>query len=168
MPPRLSIISGMDRNRLIGNNNALPWRLPADMAFFKQTTMGKPVLMGRKTWDSIGRPLPGRRNIVITRNPNFCAEGCETADSIEAALTLVDQHPEVIQMGGASLYEQAMPLADVLYITEIHHSFEGDAWFPEIDLNEWKEVQREEHCADKNNLYDYAFVKYLRHKDKIF
>jgi len=168
MSTTLSIISAMDQNRLIGKGNALPWHLPADMAFFRQTTMGKPVIMGRKTWDSIGRPLPGRRNIVVTRNPDFCAPGCETAHSIENALELAQDHPEVIQMGGASLYQQALAFADVLYITEIHHNFEGDTWFPEIDLTAWYEVDRQEHSADKKNLYDYAFVKYLRHKDKIF
>lgn len=162
MTTSLSIISGMDRNRLIGNNNALPWHLPADMAFFKRTTMGKPVLMGRKTWQSIGRPLPGRRNIVITRNPDFKPEGSETADSIEAALALVGEHTEAMLMGGSSLYEQTMGIADTLYITEIHHVFEGDAWFPKIDPAIWKEVSREEYAADKKNRYDHAFVKYLR------
>ena len=162
MRTKLSIICGMDRNRLIGNNNALPWHLPADMAFFKQTTMGKPVLMGRKTWESIGRPLPGRRNIVISRNPNFKPEGCETADSIEAALELAAEHPEAMLMGGSSLYEQTQDIADTLYITEIHHVFEGDSWFPEIDQALWKEVSREAHKADEKNPYDYAFVKYLR------
>ncbi len=162
MKTSLSIISGMDRNRLIGQNNALPWHLPADMAFFKQTTMGKPILMGRKTWDSIGRPLPGRRNIVITRNPGFNPAGAEAVDSIEAALELVSGHPEAMLMGGASLYEQTMDLADALYITEIHHAFDGDAWFPEIDRNCWQEAAREEHRSDDLNPYDYAFVKYLR------
>jgi len=162
MTTSLSIISGMDRNRLIGTNNALPWHLPADMAFFKRTTMGKPVLMGGKTWQSIGRPLPGRRNIVITRNPDFNPAGSETADSIEAALALVGEHPEAMLMGGSSLYEQTMDIADALYITEIHHVFEGDAWFPEIDPAIWKEVSREEYAADEKNRYDHAFVKYLR------
>lgn len=162
MKPRLSIICGMDRNRLIGNNNALPWRLPADLAFFKQTTLGKPVLMGRKTWESIGRALPGRRNIVITRNADFKPEGGETANSIESALALVEGHPEAMLMGGANLYQQTIDIADVLYITEINHVFDGDAWFPEIDSAHWKEVSREEHQADEKNPYDYAFVKYLR------
>jgi dihydrofolate reductase len=162
MSTSLSIICGMDRNRLIGQNNALPWHLPADMAFFKQTTMGKPILMGRKTWDSIGRPLPGRRNIVISRNPDFKLDGTETATSIEAALELVREHPEAMLMGGSSLYEQTMNIADTLYITEINHVFEGDAWFPEIDPDIWKETSREQHQADEKNKFDYAFVKYLR------
>ena len=162
MSTKLSIICGMDRNRLIGNKNALPWRLPADLAFFKQTTMGKPILMGRKTWDSIGRPLPGRRNIIITRNAAFKPQGAETVDSIDAALALVNDQPEAMLMGGASLYEQTIDIADALYITEIHHVFDGDAWFPEIDMALWKEAERVAHQADENNPYAYDFVKYLR------
>jgi len=165
MTTSLSIISALDSNRLIGDNNALPWHLPADMAFFKQTTMHKPILMGRKTYESIGRPLPGRQNIIISRNPDYRQPGCDVANSIESALKLVQGQPEAMLMGGASLYQQTMEIADTLYITEIHNAFSGgDAWFPEINAEHWYEVQREEHQADEKNKYDYAFVKYLRRK----
>ncbi len=165
MTTSLSIICGMDENRLIGSNNALPWRLPADMVYFKKTTMSKPILMGRKTYESIGKPLPGRRNIIISRDSSYQAEGCDIASSIEAAIDLVDDQPEAMLIGGASLYEQTMTVADALYITEIHHQFSGDAWFPAIDAENWKEVWREEHPADERNKFRYAFVKYLRNLD---
>ncbi len=158
----LSLIVAMDNNRLIGNKNELPWHLPADLAFFKRTTMGKPIVMGRKTFESIGKPLPGRRNIVITRDPNFSAAGCEVADSIEAALSLTGGDDEVMLIGGASLYQQTLDLATQLYITRIHHSFEGDTWFPEINLGEWIEEYREDFAADHANQYAYSFIKYVR------
>ena len=163
MTTSLSIICGMDENRLIGSDNALPWHLPADMVYFKKTTMGKPILMGRKTYESIGKPLPGRRNIIISRDSSYQAEGCDIASSIEAAIDLVDDQPEAMLIGGASLYEQTMVVADSLYITEIHHQFSGDAWFPAIDPGNWKEVWREEHPTDERNKFNYAFVKYLHH-----
>ena len=164
MATSLSIICGMDENRLIGDNNTLPWHMPADFAFFKKTTMGKPVLMGRKTYESIGKPLPGRRNIIISRDPTFTAEGCDVTDSIQAAVDLVKDQPEAMLLGGASLYQQTLEWAETLYITEIHHQFKGDAWFPPINLEIWKETSREEHAADEKNKYSYAFVKYLRQK----
>lgn len=163
MNTKLSIICGMDENRLIGSQNTLPWHLPADMAYFKKTTMGKPLLMGRKTYESIGKPLPGRRNIIISRDTDYHADGCEVSGSIHAALQQVKNQPEAMLMGGASLYEQTIELADCLYITEIHHQFEGDAWFPVIENNDWKEIWREDHAADERNQFPYSFVKYLRH-----
>jgi dihydrofolate reductase len=161
MTASLSIITAMDENRLIGNNNALPWHLPADLAFFKRTTMNKPILMGRKTYESIGRPLPGRRNIIITRNPDYHSSGCESVTSIDQALELVDDQPEVMLIGGASLYEQTIDRARMLYVTEVHEKFEGDAWFPPIDLSRWKECWRENHQADDLNQYAYSFVKFM-------
>lgn len=158
----LSLIVAMDDNRLIGNNNKLPWHLPADLAFFKRTTMGKPIVMGRKTYQSIGKPLPGRRNIVITRDDTFSAAGCEVCNSIEAAMSLTKDDDEVMLIGGASLYEQTLARATQLYITRIHQSFEGDTWFPEIDLSEWKAVNREDFDADHSNQYAYSFIKYVR------
>jgi dihydrofolate reductase len=158
----LSLIVAMDDNRLIGNKNKLPWHLPADLAFFKRTTMGKPIVMGRKTFESIGKPLPGRRNIVITRDDTFSAAGCEVANSIEAAMSLTKDDDEVMLIGGASLYEQTIARATQLYITRIHQSFEGDTWFPEIDLSEWKAVNREDFDADHSNQYAYSFIKYVR------
>lgn len=162
MTTSLSIISAMDENRLIGSNNALPWQLPADMAFFKQTTMGKPILMGRKTFESIGRALPGRRNIIISRDAGYRIDGCDTANSIQAALELVEGQPEAMLIGGASLYQQTLALADRLYITEIHDKFEGDAWFPAIDAGQWLEIWREPHRPDDKNRHAYAFVKYQK------
>ncbi|MCP4980863.1 MAG: type 3 dihydrofolate reductase [Gammaproteobacteria bacterium] len=159
---RLCLIAAMDENRLIGSNNQLPWHLPADLVFFKRTTMGKPIIMGRKTFDSIGKPLPGRRNIIISRNPGFNAEGCEIVDSIRAALSLLNDVDEAMLIGGASLYEQTIANADQLYITLIHHEFEGDTWFPEIDPCEWKQVHREDFDSDPNNSYAYSFIKFVR------
>ncbi|MBT8433652.1 MAG: type 3 dihydrofolate reductase [Gammaproteobacteria bacterium] len=159
---RLSLIVAMDDNRLIGNKNKLPWHLPADLAYFKRTTMGKPVVMGRKTYQSIGKPLPGRRNIVITRDAAFSAPGCEIANSIETALSLTGECDEVMLIGGASLYEQTLARATQLYITRIHHSFEGDTWFPEIDLSEWKQENCEDFEADHNNQHAYSFIQYVR------
>ncbi len=158
----LSLIVAMDDNRLIGNKNKLPWHLPADLAFFKRTTMGKPIVMGRKTYESIGKPLPGRRNIVITRDAAFSAAGCEVANSIESAMSLTKDDDEVMLIGGASLYQQTIARATQLYITRIHQGFEGDTWFPEIDLREWEEVKREHFDADHSNQYAYSFIKYVR------
>jgi dihydrofolate reductase len=162
MTASLSLICAMDQNRLIGSNNALPWHLPADLAFFKKTTLGKPIVMGRKTYESIGRPLPGRQNIIITRNPEFHAEGCDTCTSIDQAIELAGDQDEVMLIGGASLYQQTIDLAQHLYLTRIHHQFEGDAWFPEFDLQQWHEVWREDHTRDEKNGYDFSFLKYSR------
>lgn len=158
----LSLIVAMDENRLIGNDNQLPWRLPADLAFFKRTTMGKPIIMGRKTFDSIGRPLPGRRNIVITRDPEFSAQGCEVVHSIETALTGCSDHDELMLIGGATLYEQTLDQVSCMYITRINHSFSGDTWFPEFDLTQWEIVEKEDFEADQDNPFSYSFVKYVR------
>jgi dihydrofolate reductase len=157
----LSLIVAMDENRLIGSDNQLPWHLPADLAFFKRTTMGKPILMGRKTYQSIGRPLPGRRNVVITRDPDFKADGCDIAHSIDAALAICCDDDEVMLIGGASLYEQILVRADSLYITHIQHSFKGDAWFPELDTSRWKVAEKQDFAADVNNSYPFSFVKYV-------
>lgn len=161
--PLLSLIWAMDENRLIGSNNALPWRLPADLAFFKRTTMGKPVIMGRKTFASIGKALPGRQNIVITGNNSFTAPGCDIADSIEDAMAMVAGNTEeVMLIGGASLYRQTLALADRLYITQIHHQFSGDTWFPQIDMRLWRQVCREDFEPDEINRYPYSFIKFVR------
>ena len=156
------MIAAMDENRLIGRDNALPWHLPADLAFFKRTTMGKPIVMGRKTWESIGRPLPGRQNIVVTRNPELSAPGCELADSIESAITLAADAAEIMLIGGAGLYTQGLPLADCLYLTRIHHRFPGgDAWFPEIG-EEWSIAEQQDFDPDQDNPYPYSFIKFVR------
>jgi dihydrofolate reductase len=154
---KLSLIVAADRNNLIGRDNQLPWHLPADLAFFKRTTMGAPMLMGRKTWESIGRPLPGRTSIVITRDPDYRAEGAMVVHSIKAGIAAAGDVPELFVIGGAKLFVDTLPLADRLYLTRIEHAFEGDTWFPEIG-GEWREINREEHGPDEKNLYTYAFI----------
>ena len=152
----------MDRNRLIGNKNQLPWHLPADLAHFKKVTMGKPIIMGRKTYESIGRPLPGRTNIVLTRAADFQAEGVLTANTLEQALEYAAGEDEVMIIGGSSIYELAMPRADRLYMTYIENNHEGDAWFPDFDLAHWRIIDSEEHAADEKNPSNYRFVTYRR------
>ena len=159
---RVSIIAAMDRNRLIGNKNQLPWHLPADLAHFKQVTMGKPVIMGRKTYESIGRPLPGRDNIVLTRSGDFHAQGVSVVSSLQQALDDVAGSDEVMVIGGSTVYALAMPRADRLYITHVENSYQGDAWFPEFDLECWRIVNDERHSADENNSSNYRFVTYER------
>jgi dihydrofolate reductase len=158
----VSIIAAMDRNRLIGNENRLPWHLPADLAHFKKVTMGKPIIMGRKTYESIGRALPGRTNIVLTRSPDFNAEGVLIANTLQQALDYVAVEEEVMVIGGSTIYELALPRADRLYLTYVESSFEGDAWFPDFDPEQWHIIASEEHSADEKNTSDYRFVTYAR------
>jgi dihydrofolate reductase len=162
MPASLSLIWAMDENRLIGRNNALPWHLPADLAYFKKITLGKPIIMGRKTYESIGRPLPGRRNMVISRSEDLKIEGCDVCTSVEQALQTVENEPEAMLIGGASLYQQTLNLAQTLYVTQIHHKFTGDTYFPVVDEGIWHEVWSEDHQADSVNPYPYSFIKFLR------
>lgn len=164
MTPKISIVVAMDQNRLIGNKNQLPWHMPADLAFFKRITMGKPILMGRKTWESIGRPLPGRRNILITRNPQYQAEGADIAGSLEAAIEICEGEKEIMLIGGATLFEQGIEAANCLYITRIHQAFEGDTWFPEFDETIWHCEFHEQHEADPNNPHAYDFTKFSKEK----
>ncbi|ODT70280.1 MAG: diacylglycerol kinase [Nitrosomonadales bacterium SCN 54-20] len=167
MTPRLSVLVAMARNRAIGNNNALPWRLPHDLRHFKELTMGHPIIMGRKTYESIGRLLPGRTSIIITRQPDYEVPGALVVRSIGEALTAcsqtksgkegrLDQVNECFVIGGADIFQQMLPLCDRLYMTEIHRDFEGDTYFPEFDRNDWWEVSREEHVDD--NGLEYHFV----------
>jgi len=156
---KISIVVAMAANRVIGNNNRLPWHLPADLKHFKQTTMGKPILMGRKTWESIGRALPGRTNIVITRDENYAAPGCVVVHSIEAAMQAAQQQDEVMVIGGAEFYRQVLPRADTIYLTRIHQDFEGDAFFPELDETGWQEVARVDCDADDRNPCAYSFIR---------
>jgi dihydrofolate reductase len=160
--PGLTIIVAVDRANGIGIGNALPWHLPEDMAFFKRTTSGHPVLMGRKTFDSIGRPLPNRRNIVITRNGDWSFEGVETAASLEAAAAMVADRPAFL-IGGAQIYEQAQALAlvDRLLVTQVEGDFGCDAFFPAIDPASWQEVARQREHSEKAGI-DYSFVTYRR------
>lgn len=165
---RLALIVAAAENGVIGRNNALPWHLPEDLRYFKRLTMGKPIIMGRKTFASIGKPLPGRTNIVITRNPVFRAEGVKVVSSLAAALelaqhvALVDGAEEAVVIGGAEIYRAALPQADRLYLTEVHAVVEGDAVLPDIDWNKWLEVSREHHAAQAPGQYDYSFVCYAR------
>ena len=154
---RLSIVVAMDSNRLIGKDNGLPWRLPADLAFFKKLTTGNTILMGRKTFDSIGRPLPNRRNIVITRNADIEITDCEVVNSIEKALLLAQSETEVMVIGGAKLYQQILPIADRLYITQVEGEFDGDTYFPHYDEDDWLEVSCESHQPDEKNKHAYHF-----------
>lgn len=155
----ISFIVAMDQNRAIGRNNKLPWHLPADLKYFKRVTMGHPILMGRKTYESIGKPLPGRDNIVITRNPEYKAEGCTVVHSPEEAARLFDGK-EVFVIGGAEIFKQFYSFADKLYVTIIHHDFEADTFFQAIDGSEWKAVSREPGIKDEKNPFDYEFVVY--------
>ena len=159
---RISLIVALARNRVIGRDNQLPWRLSADLQHFKRLTMGKPIVMGRKTCESIGKPLPGRTNIVVTRNSSFSAEGCRVVHSIDEALVAAGGADEVMIMGGENLYSQLLPRADRLYLTEVQAEVSGDAWFPEFDATQWQELERESHRADENNEFDYDFVVLAR------
>lgn len=155
---KISMIVALSTHHVIGKNNQLPWHLPADLAHFKSITMDKPIVMGRKTYVSIGRPLPGRRNIVISRHLDFKAEGCEVVHSLEEAFALVQDVEEVMIIGGAQLFEEALPKANRLYLTWVQGEIEGDRYFPAFDGSEWKEVAREERAADEKNAYDLSFV----------
>lgn len=159
---KLSIIAAMSQNRVIGKDNQLPWHIPADFKHFRDITMGKPILMGRKTYESIGKPLPGRTNIIITNNPDYRAEGCIIVHSIEDALDKAKDNEEVMIIGGASFYEQTLTMASRLYLTIIHEDFDGDAWFPEIDDKDWLETERTDNEPDENNPYPYSFVTLQR------
>ena len=160
--PHICLIAAMAANRVIGRNNALPWHLPADLKRFKALTMGHPVVMGRKTYESIGRPLPGRRNLVITRQRGYRAVGCEVIHSLDAALASCAGAAEIFVIGGAELYREALPRAHCMEFTEIGAEFEGDARFPLFESGEWREVRREVHAAGAGAPFGYAFVRYER------
>ncbi len=159
---QLAIIVAMGKNRVIGVNNQLPWHLPADLKHFKQLTSGHPVLMGRKTYQSIGKPLPNRSNIVISRQTDFAAPSCLLAASLAEAIKLAEPADQCFIIGGASLYSEASPLADVIYLTEVDIEIAGDTYFPALNNNDWQEVERVSHQRDEKNQYDYAFVQLIR------
>ena len=163
--PNITLIAAAAQNRCIGINNTMPWHIPEDFAFFKAYTGGKPVIMGRKTWESLPKkPLPDRRNIVVTRNADYAAEGAETAPSLDAALALCGDVEEIIVMGGAQIYAQALPLATGLRITEVRLDVAGDAFFPEFSADDWREVSRESFVSAKGIGFD--FVHYTRRAQK--
>ena len=154
----ISIIAGMDKNRLIGQGDRLPWRLPADMKHFRRYTLGKPVLMGRKTFESIGKPLPKRTNIILTHDRDYQATGCVVTHSIAEALDTAAGCEEVMIIGGASIYELFLPRADRLYLTYIQGCFEGDVYFPTFDLSDWQEVKRVDCQPNEKNPHPYSFI----------
>lgn len=157
----LSIIVAIAKNHAIGKDNKLLWYLPNDLKHFKNTTSGHTVIMGRKTFDSVGKPLPKRRNIVITRQA-ISIEGCEVVDSLEAAIALCKAEDEVFIVGGAEIYRQAIPLTDRIYLTIIDHEFDGDTFFPELNPDEWQESKREDFEPDEKNKYKYSFITLVR------
>jgi dihydrofolate reductase len=157
---KLSIIVAMSSNRVIGVNNTLPWHISEDLKHFKSLTTGHTIIMGRKTYESIGRPLPNRRNIVISRNIEASYEGAEVVHSIEDAFSICKNDNEVFVIGGSNIYEQALSLVDYIYITEIKKSFSGDAFFPEINKQMWIESSRENHIT--NDGLEFSFVKYQK------
>ena len=157
------MIAAMTEQRVIGIKNSLPWKLPNDMKWFRENTMGKPIIMGRKTFESFGaKPLPGRTNIIITRDEGYQAEGSIVVHSIDEALKAAGDVEEVMIIGGASFYEQMLPKANRMYLTFVHADIDGDAWFPEYDESEWQEAERVEVKADEKNSYDHTFVIFER------
>lgn len=161
----LSAIVAMDRNRVIGYQNQLPWHLSADLKHFKNITMGHPIIMGRNTYESIGKPLPGRQNIVITRRPLQAPDEVCVVDSLEAALAKVQHEPEAFITGGQQIFQQSLPIIQKLYLTQIEHEFLGDTFFPPINSKEWQITKSEPHAADEKNPYDYTFLVFERIKE---
>jgi len=157
----IKIIVAISKNKVIGKDNSLIWHLPSDLKRFKEITAGNAVIMGRKTYESIGKPLPNRRNIIITRNENYEVEGCEVVNSLEEALLICYENCFII--GGAEIYKQSLPITDEIYLTEVDNVFDGDSFFPELG-NEWYEVSNEKFEADDKNQFNYSFIKYERYK----
>ena len=158
-----AIVVAAAENNVIGKDNDLIWHLPADLRHFKQLTMGHPILMGRKTYESIGKPLPGRTSVIVTSQENYAADGCIVANSLQEALEQAKKIDEqVYVIGGAEIYKQALPLTDVIYLTRLHHTFEGDVSFPELDEKEWQTVEQEHHEPDEKNKYRYSFLTLRR------
>ena len=157
----ITLVAAMARNRAIGLDGDMPWHLPGELQHFKKTTMGKPIVMGRKTWQSIGRALPGRQNIVVTRNHAFRAEGCECADSLAQSVALAGG-AEVMIIGGGQLYAEAMPYADRMVLTLVDCEPQADTWFPEWDAGEWRQTATREERADEGNPHDYRVTEWIR------
>lgn len=161
---KLSLVVAAGKNWAIGKDNKMPWHMPADLKYFKKTTMGKPIVMGRKTFESIGRPLPGRFNIVLTHDPNFKAEGVEVFHNMGDVcaycedLAVWEDFSEIMVVGGAEIYALTLPNADRVYLTQIQSEFEADAYFPALDAKQWKEVSRQDYQADDENPYDYSLL----------
>lgn len=158
----LSLIVAVGKNNEIGKGGKMPWHLPADLRHFKSLTLGKPMIMGRRTFEAIGKPLPGRRNIVVTRNPDLSAPGCKLAASFTDALVLAAGVPETMVIGGAEIYREALPRAQRIYLTRVHARFDADTFFPVLDPAEWRETGREDHAVDERNPFAYSFLVFNR------
>jgi len=158
----ITIIAAIAENNALGKNNDLIWHLPADLKRFKKTTTGHHIIMGRNTFESIGKPLPNRTTVIITRNPYFKAEGCIVVNSLKEAIEVAKNDESPFIIGGAQIYDQAIDIVDQLDITEVHHKFDADVYFPKIDLTIWKESKREFFKADEKNKFNYSFVSYIR------
>ena len=154
----LSIIVALSENNVVGKQNKLPWKLSADLKRLKAITMGHHLIMGRKTWESLGRPLPGRVNVVITSDKNYKAEGGIVVHSLKEALNVSSQDDEVFIFGGGIIFKEAFPIVDRIYMTRVHAYVEGDTYFPDFNLKDWKEISREDFKADEKNQYDYSFI----------
>lgn len=163
---RLSAVVAVSDNNVIGRDNALPWYQPADLAYFKRVTMGKPILMGRRTWDSIGKPLPGRRNIVMSRS-GFTAVGVDVVQTLDEACALVAGEPEIMVIGGAGIFELAMPRMNHIHLTRVHCVVDGDVFMPPMHEAEWQEVAREDRPADERNRYAMSFIELERIKASV-
>jgi len=155
---RVSLVVAMEENNVIGRDNAMPWHLPDDLKHFKAVTMGKPMVMGRKTFDSIGRPLPGRTSIVLTRDPHWKADGAVVARSVDEVMRKLGEVPELCVVGGAEIFRLFMPLAERIHLTRIHASIPGDTIFPSLDPAQWREVDRLEHAADARHAFPMTFI----------
>jgi dihydrofolate reductase len=158
----IAIIVAVAENGVIGNDNRLPWHLPDDLKRFKTLSMGKPVVMGRRTFESIGRPLPGRRNIVVSRQPGLAIEGTVVARSLDAALAAAGTAPEVVVIGGAEIFRLVLPRTDTIHLTRVHARVAGNVIFPELDPGEWRETAVEHHAADERHQYAFTFVTLQR------
>jgi dihydrofolate reductase len=153
-----SLVVARARNGVIGRNNQLPWRLPSDLAYFKRVTLGHPVIMGRRTWESIGKPLPGRHNIVVTRNPGYRAEGATVVGSLAEAFRAAGEVDEACVIGGTSLFAEALPIADRIHLTEVDADVEGDTWFPSFDRSQWLEREVARQARDERHEYPFRIV----------
>jgi dihydrofolate reductase len=160
----LSIIVAVSENNVIGKDNDLIWHLPRDLKHFKDTTTGHYIIMGRKTFESNGRPLPNRTNVIITRDKNYTAKGCIVVHSLEEAIKKAENNSEPFIIGGGKIYEQALPFVDRIYLTQIHHSFDGDTYFPELDMNEWVVTDKRDFEPDEKNRYPFSILVLDRKK----
>lgn len=163
---RVSIFVATDDRGGIGCEGRLPWRLPEDLRRFKALTMGKPIVMGRRTWDSLGRPLPGRHNIVVSRRSGIGPAGATFAGSLPEALRVAGDVPEVCVVGGAAIYQLALPLADGIHLTRVHAVVDADTFFPALDAGEWEEVRRDDRLADERHAYPYSFIELVRRRSR--